>query len=156
MRIRPLPLIAVSVVILLVVTTAVTMNRQRTSRPWRRAPDRPQRWLQLVTAVSAGTAGAVILSHQSRNVVAWLFLALGLAAGATELAISYAATCQSPEACNLELLILLDALWFPTLTIGRVDSSCCSPRQGSHWLAVLALVVPRGVGRSGRYHCHFP
>lgn len=68
--------------------------------------------------MSAATAGAVILSHHPKNVIAWLFMAIGLAVGATELAISYAATCQSPDACNLGLLVVLAALWFPTLTIG--------------------------------------
>ena len=118
MRIRPLSLIIWSIVLLLVVTTAVLMIINGPQDVGVEPQSASQRWLQLVTAMSAATAGAVILAHHPGNVIAWLFLAIGLAGGATELAISYAATCQAPGVCNLGLLVVLDALWFPTLTIG--------------------------------------
>ncbi len=150
MRLRPLPLIIWSVVLLLVITTAVTMiiNGPQDLGVEPQSPS--QRWLQLVTAMSAATAGAVILSHHRGNVIAWLFMALGLAGGATELAISYAATCQSPHVCNLGLLVVMDALWFPTLAIGLSGLFLLFPagRVPPTWRAWLwwALVVSGALG----------
>jgi len=118
MRIRPLPLILWGLVVLLVVITAYLMLAHGTQDVGVDPQPASQRWLQLATALSAATAGVVILFHRRGNVIAVLFMGLGMAVAGTELAISYAATCRSPSACNLGLLVAVDALWFPMLTVG--------------------------------------
>jgi hypothetical protein len=77
-----------------------------------------QRWIELATAATTSAAGAVILSRNIRNVIGWLFMALGLAVAATQLAVSYAASCETEASCNLVLLVITDGVWFPMLTIG--------------------------------------
>lgn len=150
MRLRPLPLIIWSVVLLLVITTAFMMIANGPQDLGVESQSATQRWLQLVTAMSAATAGAVILSHHPKNVIAWLFMAIGLVVGATELAISYAATCQSPDVCNLGLLVVVGAFWFPTLTVGLGGLFLLFPggRVPSGWRAWLwwVLVVSGALG----------
>ena len=77
-----------------------------------------QRWIELATAVTTSGAGAVILSRNLRNVIGWLFMALGLAVAAMQLSVSYAASCETAANCNVGLLVLTDAIWFPMITIG--------------------------------------
>jgi hypothetical protein len=77
-----------------------------------------QRWIELATAATTSAAGAVILSRNIRNVIGWLFMALGLAVASTQLSVSYAASCETATNCNLGLLVITDGIWFPMLTIG--------------------------------------
>jgi hypothetical protein len=83
------------------------------------APESPiQRWVQLTTAVIAVSAGTIIVSRHPKNVIGWLFVAMGMASALVEAGISYAATCGTVASCNLIVLIAFDAIWFPSLTVG--------------------------------------
>jgi hypothetical protein len=77
-----------------------------------------QRWIELATAATTSGAGAVILSRNIRNVIGWLFMALGLAVAAMQLSVNYAAACETAANCNVGLLVVTDAIWFPMITIG--------------------------------------
>lgn len=82
-------------------------------------PESPvQRWIQLIMSTAMGSAGTAIVTRQPRNVIGWLFVAIGLTTAAIELGISYAATCEAPATCNLAALVGFDAIWFPLIGIG--------------------------------------
>jgi hypothetical protein len=109
-------------------------------------PETPsQRWLELVFVAGSTTAGAVIIAKHPRNVIGWLFVAVSLTTVVQQLGIGYAAMCSSTDLCLLGLLILADAIWFPSLAIGLGGLFLLFPhgRVPPRWRSVLwwGLVV---------------
>jgi hypothetical protein len=101
-----------------------------------------------MAAISA-TAGAVILSSRGRHPVGFIFMAFGLLGSLQQLGISYAATCvDDPASCSLGLLVILDGLWFVTVTLGLGGLFLLFPDgevpKGRRWLAVSLIAA--GIG----------
>jgi hypothetical protein len=101
-----------------------------------------------MAAISA-TAGAVILSWRGRHPIGFIFMAFGLLGSLQQLGISYAATCvDDPASCALGLLVILDGLWFVTVTLGLGGLFLLFPDgevpKGRRWLAVSLVVA--GIG----------
>jgi hypothetical protein len=108
-----------------------------------------QRWGELLMAVISATAGAIILSWRGRHPIGFIFMAFGLLGSLQQLGISYAATCvDDPEACALGLLVVLDGLWFVTVTLGLGGLFLLFPEgevpKGRRWLAVSLVLA--GIG----------
>jgi hypothetical protein len=100
-----------------------------------------QRWGELLMAAISATAGAVILSNRGTHPIGWIFVAFGLFGALQQLGISYAATCvEDPGDCYLGLLVVLDSLWFLTVTLGLGGLFLLFPDgripAGRRWLAI--------------------
>jgi hypothetical protein len=100
-----------------------------------------QRWGELLMAAISATAGAVILSNRGTHPIGWIFMAFGLFGSLQQIGISYAATCVGdPGACYLGFLVVLDSLWFLTVTLGLGGLFLLFPDgripAGRRWLAV--------------------
>jgi hypothetical protein len=98
-----------------------------------------------MAAISA-TAGAVILSNRGTHPIGWIFIAFGLFGALQQLGISYAATCvDDPGACYLGFLVVLDSLWFLTVTLGLGGLFLLFPDgripAGRRWLAIGLAVA---------------
>jgi hypothetical protein len=108
-----------------------------------------QRWGELLMAAISATAGAVILSNRGNHPIGWIFMAFGLFGALQQLGISYAATCVGdPGACALGVLVILDGLWFVTVTLGLGGLFLLFPDgevpKGRRWLAIS--LVAAGIG----------
>jgi hypothetical protein len=135
--------------ILLVVTACWALIATGAFDPGAEPSAPGQRWGELVMAAISATAGAVILSRRGRHPIGFIFMAFGLLGSLQQLGISYAATCvDDPASCALGLLVILDGLWFVTITLGLGGLFLLFPDgqvpKGRRWLAVsLALA---GIG----------
>lgn len=94
----------------------------------------PVRWVTLLTGLAMVSAGTVILVRHPKNLIGWLAAVMGFLTALQQLAIGYAASCGPSGTCNLPFLITVDALWFPSITIGL----------GALFLLFPEGVVPRG------------
>ncbi|HEU4319451.1 MAG TPA: hypothetical protein VFS66_05165 [Acidimicrobiia bacterium] len=98
----------------------------------------PVRWVTLLTGLAMVTAGTVILVRLPKNPIGWLATVMGFLTALQQLAIGYAASCAPLGSCNLPFLITVDALWFPSITIGL----------GALFLLFPEGTVPRGWRRA--------